>query len=66
MRQKWGMKENDVVFLFAGRLSRQKRTKTLIELFAREFEKEPRAHLYLYGHPDNIGDPFLGKIDVEG
>lgn len=65
-RLEWKVKENDMVFLFTGRLSRQKRIKTLITQFAEEFKDEPRAHLYLYGNSDNIGDPFLGIFDLEG
>ena len=65
-RQEWGMKKQDVVFLFTGRLSRQKRTKTLIACFAEEFANDPNAHLFLYGFPDNIGDPFVALYEFEG
>lgn len=65
-RQKWELNDEDVVFLFTGRLSRQKRIKTLITHFADEFAHDQRAHLYLYGYQDNIGDPFLGKFEIEG
>ena len=65
-RQEWKLQENDVVFLFTGRLSRQKRIKTLITHFAEVFAKNEHAHLFLYGYQDNIGDPFVGKFDMEG
>ncbi|MBA2405776.1 MAG: glycosyltransferase, partial [Bdellovibrionales bacterium] len=65
-RQDWGLTDQDMVFLFTGRLSRQKRIKTLIASFASEFENDSHAHLYLYGGQDNIGDPFLGIADLEG
>lgn len=65
-RKEWGFTNKDVVYLFTGRLSRQKRIKTLIKCFSSEFEKQPHAHLFIYGSPDNIGDPFLGVLDLEG
>jgi glycosyltransferase involved in cell wall biosynthesis len=65
-RKEWNLKEEDVAFIFTGRLSRQKRIKTLITSFASEFKNDPRAHLYLYGSQDIIGDPFVGITDLEG
>lgn len=65
-RKQWGLKPDDVVFLFTGRLSRQKRIKTLVATFAQEFAQEPKAHLFLYGNPDNIGDPFIDRREIEG
>lgn len=65
-RDIWGLSDQDVVFLFTGRLSRQKRIKTLVSVFGEEFANDPHAHLFIYGYQDNIGDPFLGKHDMEG
>lgn len=65
-RTEWQLGEKDVAFIFTGRLSRQKRIKTLITSFASEFKNDPHAHLYFYGSHDNIGDPFLGIKDIEG
>jgi glycosyltransferase involved in cell wall biosynthesis len=65
-RQDWNLADEDVAFLFTGRLSRQKRIKTLITSFASEFKDDSRAHLFLYGNQDNIGDLFLGIADLEG
>ncbi len=65
-RNDWKLTDNDVAFLFTGRLSRQKRIKTLITSFASEFKNDSRAHLFLYGIQDNIGDLFLGIADLEG
>jgi glycosyltransferase involved in cell wall biosynthesis len=65
-RLSWGLKESDVAFLFTGRLSRQKRISTLIATFAQALGSKPKAHLFIYGHPDEIGDPFLGKYEIEG
>lgn len=65
-RDDWSLTERDVVFLFTGRLSRQKRIKTLVAEFAAVFENEPHAHLFFYGNPDNIGDPFISRPDIEG
>ena len=64
-RKKWNVTDQDIVFLFTGRLSRQKRTKTLIACFAEAFTSEPNAHLFIYGFADNIGDPFVGIYDFE-
>jgi glycosyltransferase involved in cell wall biosynthesis len=65
-RRAWNLAEDDVAFLFTGRLSRQKRIKTLITSFASEFKNDSKAHLFLYGNQDNIGDLFLGIADLEG
>lgn len=67
-RQDWNLKADDVAFVFTGRLSRQKRIHTLIKTFANiVFEtKSQKAHLYLYGNPDSIGDPFMAKWEIEG
>jgi hypothetical protein len=65
-RKEWNLKEEDVAFIFTGRLSRQKRIKTLITSFASEFKNDPHTHLYLYGSQDIIGDPFVGITDLEG
>jgi glycosyltransferase involved in cell wall biosynthesis len=65
-RKEWNVSEKDVVFIFTGRLSRQKRIKTLITSFGSEFKDDPNTHLYFYGSQDNIGDPFLGIVDLEG
>jgi glycosyltransferase involved in cell wall biosynthesis len=65
-RAEWNLTDRDVAFIFTGRLSRQKRIKTLITSFANEFANDPHAHLFLYGKEDNIGDPFLGIWDDIG
>ena len=67
-RMTWGLKENEIAFVFTGRLSQQKRIKTLITGFAQAWQQSSHktAHLFLYGHTDDIGDPFLNKMAVEG
>lgn len=67
-RLEWNIDDNDLAFVFTGRLSRQKRIHTLIELFAEclEMKNKQKIHLYLYGLPDHIGDPFLNKWEIEG
>lgn len=65
-RKKWKISNDDVVFIFTGRLTRQKKIKSLIASFAEEFHSEPKAHLFIYGSQDNIGDPFTGIYDIEG
>jgi glycosyltransferase involved in cell wall biosynthesis len=67
-RKEWGLKDGDTAFVFSGRLSRQKRIHTLLRAFS-EFlikTKTTKAHLFLYGNTDHIGDHFLGKWELEG
>lgn len=67
-RKDWGLKDDDYAFVFTGRLSRQKRTHTLLTAFS-DFmtkAKTTKAHLYLYGNTDHIGDQFVGKWEMEG
>ena len=67
-RQEWGLSEKDIAFVFTGRLSRQKRTHTLLKTFSDFIErtKTDHAHLFIYGASDSIGDQFIGKWEVEG
>lgn len=67
-RKKWGLKDDDFVLLYSGRISRQKRIHTLIEAFHEFLEKSQntKAHLHIYGGVDNLGDRFLGKWETQG
>lgn len=67
-RKEWGLAEDDFAFVFTGRLSRQKRTHTLLTAFSEFVEKTKttKAHLFLYGNADHIGDQFVGKWESEG
>jgi glycosyltransferase involved in cell wall biosynthesis len=67
-RKSWGLKENDVAFVFSGRVSRQKRIHTLLRSFAEMIIKTntDRAHLFIYGNADHIGDQFIGIWETEG
>lgn len=67
-RKEWGLSDDDYAFVFAGRLSRQKRIHTLIRAFHDFLEgsKAKNAHLYLYGSTDHVGDQFVGKWEMEG
>jgi glycosyltransferase involved in cell wall biosynthesis len=67
-RKEWGLTDKDMSFVFTGRLSRQKRTHTLVKSFAEFLEKSKteQAHLFIYGASDSIGDQFIGKWEVEG
>ena len=65
-RKKWKISKDDVAFIFTGRLSRQKKIKSLITSFVQELHSESNAHLFIYGAQDNIGDPFTGIYDIEG
>lgn len=65
-RAQQGWKKDETVFLFTGRLSRQKRIHLLVETFA-EWRKETKANarLVLVGDPDNLGEPWLGKGEYD-
>lgn len=67
-RKEWGLADDDMAFVFTGRLSRQKRTHTLLKSFAEFLEKTKttKAHLFLYGPTDHIGDQFIGRWETEG
>lgn len=67
-REEWGLNDNDVAFVFTGRLSRQKRTHTLLKSFHDFLErtKAKNAHLFLYGNTDNVADQFMAKWEAEG
>lgn len=65
-RESWGNKDKDHIFVYTGRLSSQKRILTLLKLFEKTFSSQENAYLYLFGFPDSLGDPFLGKNEVDG
>jgi glycosyltransferase involved in cell wall biosynthesis len=67
-REQWGLEENEIAFVFTGRLSLQKRIHILLKIFAEFIEttKNETAHLFLYGNADNVGDRFLSKWETEG
>lgn len=67
-RKEWGLKNDELACVFTGRFSRQKKTHTLLKAFAEAIEsiKNPKTHLFLYGHADHIGDPFVGQWETEG
>jgi glycosyltransferase involved in cell wall biosynthesis len=66
-RQEWGLEEHEKAFVFTGRLSRQKRIHTLLLTFADALTQSQQSdcHLFLYGTPDSVGDPFLGTWESE-
>lgn len=67
-RKEWGLKQEDIAYVFTGRLSRQKRIHSLLISFNEFLEKTKTssAHLFLYGSTDHIGDQFLGVWETEG
>lgn len=67
-RKEWGVTDQDMVFVFTGRLSNQKRIHTLIDCFGKFLNstQTKNAHLYFYGDPDYIGDPFYGIWEAPG
>jgi len=65
-RAAWGVSEEDKIFIYTGRLSRQKRIKSMIRTFSETFETNANAKLFIYGHQDHVGDPFIGIQDMPG
>ncbi len=62
-----GWREGERVYLFTGRLSRQKRIHQLIPAFTRwRQESGADARLVLVGEPDKVGEPFLQQHEHEG
>lgn len=66
-RKEWGVEDNDLVFAFTGRISRQKRTHLLLSAFKEAVESETsrKAHLFIYGLADNVADNFLNIWESE-
>ena len=66
-RKELKIADNEFVFLFTGRLSRQKRIHQLLKSFS-EWRKETGANakLILVGDSDGIGDPFANIFEMNG
>ncbi len=61
-REELGIKEDDFVFLYTGRLSPQKNTLEMIYLFEKAFKDHKKPPLFLFaGAFDQLGTPFLGQ-----
>jgi glycosyltransferase involved in cell wall biosynthesis len=65
-RIKWKVEDKDTVFVYTGRLSRQKRIHTLISAFEAVALQNSDAHLYLFGQTDHLGDQFMNIWEKEG
>lgn len=66
-RKRWGVSDDEIVFTFTGRISRQKRTHLLLKTFDEALRREgnSKARLYIYGGTDHIGDNFLNVWENE-
>lgn len=66
-RREWGVGEDEIVFTFTGRISRQKRIYQLLKLFheALQTDASRSAHLIIYGLPDHVGDHFMNIWENE-
>jgi|GEM_PF-2016249 len=65
-RKEMGWKDDETVFIFTGRLSRQKRIHQLLSTFA-EWRRETQANarIVFVGDPDKVGEPWLGKPEYD-
>lgn len=66
-RKQRGWRDDETVFIFTGRLSRQKRVHQLIRTFAEWRHKHnAKARLVFVGDCDKVGEPWLLKGEYEG
>lgn len=65
-RKKYNWAQDEHIFIFTGRLSRQKRIHQLIETFAKfSQETNAKAKLVLVGDTDKLGEPWLFRGEWE-
>lgn len=66
-RDNWGVSDDEIVFTFTGRISRQKRIHLLLKAFAEALHQDPssKARLFIYGQADHVGDNFLQIWEAE-
>ncbi|MBY0517940.1 MAG: glycosyltransferase family 4 protein [Bacteriovoracaceae bacterium] len=66
-RKSYGWSDKEVIFIFTGRLSQQKRIHQLIPAFAKwRNETKANAKMVFVGDTDKIGEPWLFKGEYEG
>lgn len=67
LRRQHNWESDQKIFLFTGRLSRQKRIHQLIQVFSEwRAQTGARAKLVLVGDADKVGEPFLLRGEYEG
>ncbi len=65
-RKKYKWEKDEFIFIFTGRLSRQKRIHQLVETFGKFIEEtNAKAKLVLVGDTDKLGEPWLFKGEWE-
>lgn len=66
-RKQWGVTDDEFVFVYVGRLSRQKRIRLLLKSFSEAAQRNPgrKSRLILYGLCDNVGEPFFMKWEID-
>lgn len=65
-RKEWAVEPDAKVFVYTGRLSRQKRIHTIVSAFEEAAKDHPDAYLFFYGQTDHLGDHFLNIWETEG
>jgi glycosyltransferase involved in cell wall biosynthesis len=63
LRQELGIKDNDFLFVFVGRMVGDKGLNELIAAFPTIHEKNPNAHLLLVGNFERELDPLLSQTE---
>ena len=65
-REKYQWGKDEIIFLFTGRLSRQKRIHQLIPAFSQWLSHNPvKAKLVLVGDSDKLGEPWLLRHEMD-
>lgn len=65
LRKERGINDDEWVFLYSGRLSRQKHILELTSVFDRFISQlYPKAQLWLAGEFDDLGIPYIGRTEL--
>ena len=64
LKQELGIGENDLVFIFIGRIVKDKGINELIQAFNRLSKKQHNIKLILVGYKENILDPLLPETET--
>lgn len=61
------LRNQDINFIYAGRITKQKNIIALADIFKNEIAKaNPNSKLFIAGDPDDTGSPFHGEYEAPG